>query len=177
MGDSWRQLKVMLRKNWLLKIRHPFVTAAEILLPTIVILLLVAVRTRVDTQIHPAQAYIRKDMLVEIGQGISPNFQQVLELLYLKREFLAFAPDTEETRMMINWMSIKFPLLKHVHKIYKDEEEIETYIRSDIYGTCSQIENCSNPKIREQSYFMVKALVYMTTVYASTIHGFSGFPT
>lgn len=85
----------MLRKNWLLKVRHPFVTAAEvlpidstfflissflgfsnsyyfsylfgtdlfpfsflflqILLPTIVMLLLIAVRTRVDTKIHPAQ--------------------------------------------------------------------------------------------------------------------------
>ncbi|RDX60255.1 PRA1 family protein H, partial [Mucuna pruriens] len=52
MGAASRQLKVMLRKNWLLKIRHPFVTVAEILLPTIVLLLLAAVRTQVDTQIH-----------------------------------------------------------------------------------------------------------------------------
>lgn len=33
-------------------------------------------------------------------------------------------------------------------------------------------------KLKEQSCFMVKALIYMTTVYASTIHGlFRGFPT
>lgn len=30
MGTSKRQLKAMLRKNWLLKIRHPFITAAEV---------------------------------------------------------------------------------------------------------------------------------------------------
>lgn len=56
--------------------------------------------------------YIQKDMFVEIGKGISPNFQEVLELLYAKGEFLAFAPDTKETTTMINWMSFKFPLLK-----------------------------------------------------------------
>lgn len=56
--------------------------------------------------------YIRKDMLVEIGKGISPNFEQVLELLLAKGEYLAFAPDTEETRTMISLMSIKFPKLK-----------------------------------------------------------------
>jgi hypothetical protein len=58
MGTASRQLKVMLRKNWLLKKRHPFITAAEILLPAIVLLLLAAVRTRVDTQIHPAQSLV-----------------------------------------------------------------------------------------------------------------------
>lgn len=51
-------------------------------------------------------------MFVEVGKGMSPNFEQVLELLLNKEEFLAFAPDTEETRSMINIMSVKFPLLK-----------------------------------------------------------------
>lgn len=51
-------------------------------------------------------------MFVEIGKGISPNFVQVLELMLAKGEYLAFAPDTEETRTMINLMSIKFPKLK-----------------------------------------------------------------
>ncbi|CAB4286667.1 unnamed protein product [Prunus armeniaca] len=97
MGTGRRQLKVMLWKNWLLKVRHPFVTCAEILLPTVVMLLLIAIRMRVDTQIHPSQPYIRKEMFVEVGKGISPNFEQVLELLLNKEEFLAFAPDTEET--------------------------------------------------------------------------------
>ncbi|KAH9679355.1 ABC transporter A family member 1 [Citrus sinensis] len=91
MGTAKRHLKAMLRKNWLLKVRHPFVTAAEILLPTVVMLLLIAVRTRVDTRIHPAQPYIRKDMFVEIGKGL-------------------------------------------VSRIYKDELELETYIRSDLYA-------------------------------------------
>lgn len=32
-----------------------------------------------------------------------------------------------------------FVLMQVVHKIYKDEEELETYIRSDVYGACSHI--------------------------------------
>ncbi|XP_070668015.1 ABC transporter A family member 1-like isoform X3 [Malus domestica] len=35
-----------------------------------------------------------------------------------------------------------------VSRLYKDEQELETYIRSDLYGTCNQITNCSNPKIK-----------------------------
>ncbi|KAL6272895.1 hypothetical protein ACE6H2_023587 [Prunus campanulata] len=139
MGTGRRQLKIMLWKNWLLKVRHPFITCAEILLPTVVMLLLIAIRMRVDTQIHPSQPYIRKGMFVEVGKGISPNFEQVLELLLNKEEFLAFAPDTEETRSMINIISVKFPLLKNVSRVYKDEQELETYIGSDLYGTCNQI--------------------------------------
>ncbi|KAK2651860.1 hypothetical protein Ddye_011716 [Dipteronia dyeriana] len=148
MGTAKRQLKAMLRKNWLLKIRHPFLTASEILLPTVVMLLLIAIRTRVDTRIHPAQPNIQKDTFVEIGKGISPNFNQILELLLASGECLAFAPDTEETRTMINLMSIKFPILKLASRIYKDELELETYIRSDLYGTCSHYKSCSNPKIK-----------------------------
>jgi len=56
--------------------------------------------------------HIQKDMFVEVGKGVSPNFQQVLESLLDKREYLAFVPDTNETRMMINVVSIKFPILK-----------------------------------------------------------------
>jgi hypothetical protein len=55
---------------------------------------------------------IKENMLVEVGKGMSPNFQEVLEALLVRGEFLAFAPDTEETRMMTNLMSIKFPLLQ-----------------------------------------------------------------
>ncbi|KAK6149139.1 hypothetical protein DH2020_016664 [Rehmannia glutinosa] len=131
----------MLRKNWLLKIRHPFVTCAEILLPTVVMLLLIAVRMRVDTRLHPPQAYIRKDMLVEVGKGDkSAPFNQILELLCSKGEYLAFAPDTSETRMMINVLSIKFPLLKLAAKVYQDEEELETYIHSDLYGGYDEVK-------------------------------------
>ncbi|KAG5567495.1 hypothetical protein RHGRI_002892 [Rhododendron griersonianum] len=52
-------------------------------------------------------------MFVEVGQvEISPTLVQVLELLGAKNEYLAFAPDTNETRMMIDVLSLKFPLLK-----------------------------------------------------------------
>ncbi|KAL4325993.1 hypothetical protein GQ457_11G008730 [Hibiscus cannabinus] len=176
MGSSKRQLKAMLRKNWLLKIRHPFITAAEILLPTIVILLLIGIRTRVDTQIHPAQPYIRKDTFVEVGKGISPNFQQVLELLFSKREYLAFAPDTEETRQMINLISIKFPLLQLVSKIYKDELELDTYIQSDLYGTCD-FSNCSNPKIKGAVVFHHQGpQLFDYSIRLNHTWAFSGFP-
>lgn len=40
MGTSRRQLKAMLRKNWLLKIRHPFVTLAEVSVSLLFLLLL-----------------------------------------------------------------------------------------------------------------------------------------
>uniref|UniRef100_A0A2N9IG69 ABC transporter domain-containing protein n=1 Tax=Fagus sylvatica TaxID=28930 RepID=A0A2N9IG69_FAGSY len=231
MGTERRQLKAMLRKNWLLKIRHPFITAAEILLPTVVMLLLIAVRTQVDTQIHPTQPYIRKDMFVEVGKGISPNFQQILELLLAKGEYLAFAPATEETRTMINLMSMKFPLLKIsiktavvmygpltdgfselrfdgffkgilgsmglgeyvnlmkiymfplsvnlqlVTRVYKDELDLETYIRSDVYGTCNQVKNCSNPKIKAAVVFHEQGpLLFDYSIRLNHTWAFSGFP-
>ncbi|XWS56284.1 hypothetical protein CRYUN_Cryun09bG0072800 [Craigia yunnanensis] len=176
MGTSKRQLKAMLRKNWLLKIRHPFITAAEIFLPTIVILLLVGIRTRVDTQIHPAQPYIRKDMLVEVGKGISPNFQQVLELLLAKGEYIAFAPDTQQTQQMINLISIKFPLLQLVSKIYKDELELDTYIQSDLYGTCD-FKNCLNPKIKGAVVFHHQGpQLFDYSIRLNHTWAFSGFP-
>ncbi|CAJ2671488.1 unnamed protein product [Trifolium pratense] len=177
MGTASRQLKVMLTKNWLLKKRHPFVTAAEILLPAIVLLLLAAVRTRVDTQIHPAQSHIQKDMFVEVGKGISPNFQQVLESLLDKREYLAFAPDTNETRMMIDVVSIKFPILKLVSIVYKDELELETYIRSDAYGTCNDVRNCSNPKIKGAIVFYEQGpQSFDYSIRLNHTWAFSGFP-
>ncbi|KAK7285619.1 hypothetical protein RJT34_20395 [Clitoria ternatea] len=177
MGTAWRQLKVMLRKNYLLKIRHPFVTSAEILLPTIVLLLLAAVRTQVDTQIHPAQPHIEKEMFVEVGKGISPNFQQVLESLLHKGEYLAFAPDTNETKLMIDIASIKFPLLKLVTRVYKDEVELETYIRSDAYGTCNQPRNCSNPKIKGAVVFYEQGpQSFDYSIRLNHTWAFSGFP-
>lgn len=112
-------------------------------------LLLMIVRTRVDTQLHQAQPYIKNGMFVEVGKGnISPSFEQILELLIANGEYLAFAPKSEETRIMINLMSLKFPMLKAVSRVYKDEHELETYIRSDYYGVFDQVKNCSNPKIK-----------------------------
>ncbi|XP_058738226.1 ABC transporter A family member 1 isoform X2 [Vicia villosa] len=177
MGTASRQFKIMLKKNCLLKIRHPFVTATEILLPAIVLLLLAAVRMGVDTQIHPDQSHIQKDMFVEVGKGISPNFQQVLESLLDKREYLAFAPDTDETRMMIDVLSIKFPILKLVSIVYKDELELETYIRSDAYGICKDVRNCSNPKIKGAVVFYEQGpQSFDYSIRLNHTWAFSGFP-
>ncbi|KAI3471688.1 hypothetical protein Pfo_028338 [Paulownia fortunei] len=176
MRSSRRQLKAMLRKNWLLKIRHPFVTCAEILLPTVVMLLLIAVRMRVDTQLHPPQAYIRKDMLVEVGKGDkSAPFNRILELLCAKGEYLAFAPDTIETRMMINVLSIKFPLLKLAAKVYRDEEELETYIHSDLYGAYDK--ELHNPKIKGAIVFHTQGpQLFDYSIRLNHTWAFSGFP-
>lgn len=176
--SSRRQLKAMLRKNWLLKIRHPFITCAEILLPTVLMLLLMAVRMRVDTKLHLPQPYIRKDMLVEVGKDDkSVPFNQILELLYNKGEYLAFAPDTSETRMMINILSIKFPLLKLTSIIYDDEEEIETYIRSDLYGADDQVMNTTNPKIKGAIVFHDQGpKVFDYSIRLNHTWAFSGFP-
>ncbi|KAL2535052.1 ABC transporter A family member 1 [Abeliophyllum distichum] len=178
MRSSRRQLKAMLRKNWLLKIRHPFITCAEILLPTVVMLLLIAVRTRVDTQIHPPQPYIRKEMFVEVGKGSkSPTFNQFLQLLSAKGEYLAFAPDTDETRMMINLLSLKFPLLKLASRVYKDEEDLETYIRSDLYAAYDKVKNSTNPKIKGAIVFHDQG--HQSFDYSIRLNhtwAFSGFP-
>lgn len=55
---------------------------------------------------------IEKDTVVQVGEGISPSFPQVLKLLLAEGEFLAFAPDTDETNNMIDILSLKFPELR-----------------------------------------------------------------
>lgn len=58
-------------------------------------------------------------MFVEVGKSdTSPPFNQVLELLLAKDEYLAFAPNTAETRMMISILSLKFPVLRVNSVIY-----------------------------------------------------------
>ncbi|KAK1318291.1 ABC transporter A family member 1 [Acorus calamus] len=178
MGTRRRQLKAMLRKNWLLKIRHPFITSAEILLPTVVMLLLIVVRTRVDTQLHPVQAYIREGMFVEVGKSvISPDFDSVLRSLSSKGEHIAFAPDTDETRSMIGILSLKFPLLKVVGRIYQDELELETYLRSESYGIIDQAMNLSNPKIKGAIIFHAQGPQFFDySIRLNHSWAFSGFP-
>lgn len=52
-------------------------------------------------------------MLVEVGKSeISPSFDSILKLLFVNGEHLAFAPDTDKTRLMLDVLSSKFPLLK-----------------------------------------------------------------
>ncbi|GAB2278778.1 hypothetical protein Dimus_013452 [Dionaea muscipula] len=63
-------------------------------------------------------------MLVEVGNGdISPSFNQVLELLLDKSEYLALAPDIKETRRMVNLMSLQFPLLKELEEKRKEKSK------------------------------------------------------
>lgn len=66
--------------------------------------------------------YIKKGLFVEVGKSeISPSFDSILELLLATGEYLAFAPDTEETHMMLNLMSLRYPLLEVVfvnHHLY-----------------------------------------------------------
>nr|GEW36328.1 ABC transporter A family member 1 isoform X1 [Tanacetum cinerariifolium] len=176
--SSWRQLKAMLRKNWLLKIRHPYITLAEILLPLVVMLMLMAVRTQVDTKIHPAQSYIQKDTFVEVGKSnISPTFDQVLESLLANDEYLAFAPNTSDTRMMINILSYKYPLIKLATKVYKDELELDTYLKSDHYAACDEVKNCSNPKIKGAIVFHGQGpYLYDYSIRLNHTWAFSGFP-
>ncbi|XP_058204039.1 ABC transporter A family member 1 isoform X2 [Rhododendron vialii] len=117
-------------------------------------------------------------MFIEVGKGeISPTFVQVLELLAAKGEYLAFAPDTNETRMMIDVLSVKFPLLKLVSRIYKDELELETYIRSDLYGVWHKVKNCSNPKIKGAIIFHDQGPeLFDYSIRLNHSWAFSGFP-
>jgi ATP-binding cassette subfamily A (ABC1) protein 3 len=55
---------------------------------------------------------IDKDTVVEVGKGNSPSFPEVLKLLLAEGDFLAFAPDTDETNNMIDILSLKFPELR-----------------------------------------------------------------
>ncbi|ONK78401.1 uncharacterized protein A4U43_C02F18390 [Asparagus officinalis] len=178
MASSRRQLRAMLRKNWLLKIRHPFTTLAEILLPTVVMLMLIAVRTQVDTRIHPVEAYIRKGMFVEVEKSdISPSFDSILKLMYQEKEHLAFVPDTNATRFMLDILSLKFPLLKEVGRIYKNELALETYIRSEFYGIHDAGRNLSNPKLRGAVVFHKQGpQVFDYSIRLNHSWAFSGFP-
>ncbi|KAM0948803.1 putative ABC transporter, AAA+ ATPase domain, ABC transporter A [Dioscorea sansibarensis] len=178
MAASRRQLGAMLRKNWLLKIRHPASTCTEILLPTIVMLLLIAVRSRVDTRVHPVEAYVQEGMFVEVGKSeISPSFDSILSLLFASDEHLAFAPDTKETKLMLDVLALRFPLIKIVGKIYKDEVDLETYIRSDLYGINDQARNLSNPKIKGAIVFHQQGpQIFDYSIRLNHTWAFSGFP-
>ncbi|PKU66066.1 ABC transporter A family member 1 [Dendrobium catenatum] len=178
MGSSWRQLRAMLHKNWLLKIRHPLTTLAEILLPTIIMLSLIAVRSTVDTQIHPVQAYIRKGMFVDVGKSeVSPSFESLLQLLMARNEYLAFAPDTNQMRKMLDVLSLRYPLLQMVAKVFKDESGLETYIRSDLYGCQDHSRNLSNPKIRGAIVFHEHGpQIFDYSIRLNHTWAFSGFP-
>ncbi|KAL0383532.1 UNVERIFIED_CONTAM: ABC transporter A family member 1 [Sesamum calycinum] len=129
-------------------------------------------------------------MLVEVGKSDkSAPFDQILELLCAKGEYLAFAPDTSQTRMMINVLSVKFPLLKIAEhlmsgeeqmlaaKVYKDEEELETYMKSNLYGAYDKVKNCTNPKIKGAIVFHNQGpRLFDYSIRLNHTWAFSGFP-
>lgn len=141
-------------------------------------LMLIGIRSRVDTQVHPVQAYIRKGMFVEVGNSeISPSFDNILKLMIVKGEHLAFAPDTNETRLMVDVLSFKFPLLKMVARIYKDELDLETYICSDLYGINDHGKNISYPKIKGAIVFHTQGpQIFDYSIRLNHSWAFSGFP-
>lgn len=141
-------------------------------------MLLVAVRTRVDTTIHPVQPYIKKGMVVEVGQSeISPSFDSILKLMFARGEQLAFAPDTNKTRYMLDLLATKFPLVKMVARVYKDESELEGYIRSDLYGINDHTRNLSNPIILGAIVFHAQGpQLFDYSIRLNHTWAFSGFP-
>ena len=106
-------------------------------------------------------------MFVEVGNSeTSPSFETLLKLWYVTGEHLAFAPDTVETRKVLKVLSLHFPLLKLVVRIYKDELEVETYIQSREYGTHDCIRNVTYPKIKGTIIFHEHGL----HIYDYSIH-------
>ena len=50
---------------------------------------------------------------MEVGKSeISPSLDRMLTMLSKKGEYLAFVPDANGTRFMLDVLSLKFPLLK-----------------------------------------------------------------
>ena len=93
--------------------------------------------------------YIKKSMFVEVGNSeTSKVLKLFLALVCYWKAYWAFAPDTVETRKMLKVLSLQFPLLKLVVRIYKAELKIETLIQSREYGTHDCIMNITYPKIK-----------------------------
>ncbi|KAJ8437047.1 hypothetical protein Cgig2_025894 [Carnegiea gigantea] len=64
-----------------------------------------------------------------------------------------------------------------IARVYKDEAELETYIRSDLYGTCNHVKECSNPKIRGAVVFHGQGpQIYDYSIRLNHTWAFSGFP-
>ncbi|XP_031487931.1 ABC transporter A family member 1 isoform X2 [Nymphaea colorata] len=78
---------------------------------------------------------------------------------------------------MLNLLSLRFPLLKIVGQIYKDELEIESYIRSNHYGQRDQIMNFSKPKIKGAVIFHeCGPQIFDYSIRLNHSWAFSGFP-
>ncbi|XP_020114345.1 ABC transporter A family member 1 isoform X2 [Ananas comosus] len=117
-------------------------------------------------------------MFVEVGKSeISLSFDSILKLMFANGEHLAFVPDSYETRSMVDVLTLKFPLLKMVGRIYKDELDLESYIRSDLYGINDHTKNLSNPKIRGAIVFHGQGpKLFDYSIRLNHTWAFSGFP-
>eukprot|EP00850_Spirogloea_muscicola_P024274 SM000551S17883 [mRNA] locus=s551:39:2760:- [translate_table: standard] len=175
-----RPLRAALRKNALLKLRNPLSTACEILLPVTVMLMLMAVRSKVARDRHPTQAYIRKDTFVRVSESlISPSFDTILLFCLRERSRVAFAPDSRFTAQMLDDLSPRYPLLKRLAKVFSSELELENYIRSDVYGVVEPARNLSNPRIQGAIVFHQSGgddAIYEYSIRLNHTWAPSGFP-
>ncbi|KAJ4867537.1 ABC transporter A family member 1 [Raphanus sativus] len=64
-----------------------------------------------------------------------------------------------------------------VTRIFKDDTELETYITSAHYGVCSEVRNCSNPKLKGAVVFHEQGpLVYDYSIRLNHTWALAGFP-
>lgn len=52
-------------------------------------------------------------MFVDVGKSeVSPSFESLLQLLLARNEYLAYVPDTDQTKKMLDVLSLRYPLLQ-----------------------------------------------------------------
>ncbi|KAL0359544.1 UNVERIFIED_CONTAM: ABC transporter A family member 1 [Sesamum angustifolium] len=62
-------------------------------------------------------------------------------------------------------------------KVYKDEEELETYMKSNLYGAYDKVKNCTNPKIKGAIVFHNQGpRLFDYSIRLNHTWAFSGFP-
>ncbi|XP_024515167.1 ABC transporter A family member 1 [Selaginella moellendorffii] len=118
--------------------------------------------------------YIKEGMYVGVGRSkISPSFEAVLQFCEANGEHIAFVPESEGTSTMVDLLSLKFPLLQTVAKIYKDEETLHSYIKSKTYGTGKKLY----PKIKAAVVFFEQGpCTYDYSIRLNHSWAFQGFP-
>jgi ATP-binding cassette subfamily A (ABC1) protein 3 len=139
--DFFRHLRLLLWKNALLKWRTPFTTLAEIILPVLITLVLVALRSAVSSD----------DIEFSLRVSDSQIFNESIAIRYI-REYpqfknkdnpcsykLAFAPSPAVDPLAQTFTALH-PELFDCVKLYPSLEGLNDYIRSDDYG-----RNVDNP--------------------------------
>eukprot|EP00899_Mesostigma_viride_P016639 jgi/Mesvir1/24977/Mv25104-RA.2 len=144
---SVRMLKMMLWKNWLLKKRHILATSIEVLLPLSITVMLMYIRSFVDTNDYDDSPGIRAEYGVStfyrVGDDfMSPSVGALLARYQQDNAILAFAPNSSWVQAMVKSLSHEHPGMKDVASVFEDEKEVEHYVRSAAYG-----ESLKNPKV------------------------------